>query len=43
VRTVTDQASRDGVTGTPTVLVDGTALADLTAAGLAAAVTAAQG
>jgi protein-disulfide isomerase len=42
VTTVTDQASKDGVTGTPTVLVDGTALDDLSAAGLTAAVTAAQ-
>jgi protein-disulfide isomerase len=42
VTTVTDQASKDGVTGTPTVLVDGTTLDDLSAAGLTAAVTAAQ-
>jgi protein-disulfide isomerase len=42
VAQVTDQASKDGVTGTPTVLVDGTRLTDLTADGLTAAVTAAQ-
>jgi protein-disulfide isomerase len=42
VTTVTDQASKNGVTGTPTVLVDGTTLDDLGAAGLTAAVTAAQ-
>jgi len=42
VKTVTDQASKDGVTGTPTVFVDGTQLADLSPAGLTAAVTAAQ-
>ena len=42
VKQVTDQASKDGVTGTPTVLVDGTRLTDLTADGLTAAVTAAQ-
>ncbi|HEV7727028.1 MAG TPA: thioredoxin domain-containing protein [Modestobacter sp.] len=42
VTTVTDQASKNGVTGTPTVLVDGTTLDDLSAAGLTAAVTAAQ-
>jgi protein-disulfide isomerase len=38
---VTDQASRQGVTGTPTVLVDGTPLADRSAAGLETAVHAA--
>jgi protein-disulfide isomerase len=38
-----DQASKDGVTGTPTVFVDGTKLADLSPQGLTAAVTAAQG
>jgi protein-disulfide isomerase len=37
-----DQASKDGVTGTPTVFVDGAELTDLSAAGLTAAVTAAQ-
>ena len=42
VKTATDQASKDGVTGTPTVFVDGAKLADLSAPGLAAAVTAAQ-
>jgi protein-disulfide isomerase len=39
----TDQASKDGVTGTPTVFVDGTRLTDLSAAGVTAAVRAAQG
>jgi protein-disulfide isomerase len=43
VKSVTDQASRDGVTGTPTVLVDGKTLADLSASGLSGAVSAAQG
>jgi protein-disulfide isomerase len=42
VKTATDQASKDGVTGTPTVFVDGTKLADLSSGGLTAAVTAAQ-
>jgi protein-disulfide isomerase len=42
VKTATDQASKDGVTGTPTVLVDGKTLTDLSAAGLSAAVKAAQ-
>jgi protein-disulfide isomerase len=42
VARVTDQASKDGVTGTPTVFVGGTKLTDLSAAGLTAAVTAAQ-
>ncbi|WP_138758344.1 DsbA family protein [Modestobacter altitudinis] len=37
-----DQASKDGVTGTPTVLVDGEELTDLSPAGLTAAVAAAQ-
>jgi protein-disulfide isomerase len=37
-----DQASKDGVTGTPTVFVDGTKLTDLSPDGLTAAVTAAQ-
>jgi len=41
-REVTDAASRAGVTGTPTVLVDGAALQDRTPAGLRAAVEAAQ-
>jgi protein-disulfide isomerase len=41
VKKVTDQASKDGVTGTPTVRVKGKALTDLTPAGLTAAVTAA--
>jgi protein-disulfide isomerase len=43
VKNVTDQASKDGVTGTPTVLVDGTKLTDLSNAGLTQAITAAQG
>ena len=42
VATATDQASKDGVTGTPTVFVGGTKLADLSPDGLTAAVTAAQ-
>ena len=42
VKTATDQASKDGVTGTPTAFVDGTKLADLSAAGLTAAVAGAQ-
>jgi protein-disulfide isomerase len=42
VKTATDQASRDGVTGTPTVFVDGRKLTDLTAKGLTAAVAAAR-
>ena len=42
VKTVTDQASKDGVTGTPTVIVDGTKLTDLSPDGLTAAVQAAQ-
>lgn len=41
-REVTDAASRAGVTGTPTVLVDGATLQDRTPAGLRAAVEAAQ-
>jgi protein-disulfide isomerase len=41
VKTATDQASKDGVTSTPTVLVDGQELANPSAAGLTAAVTAA--
>jgi protein-disulfide isomerase len=43
VRRSTDQASKDGVTSTPTVLVDGKKLADISANGLNAAVTAAAG
>ena len=43
VKKVTDQASKDGVTGTPTVLVKGKVLADLSPAGLTAAVNAAKG
>ena len=39
VKQATDQASKDGVTGTPTVFVDGTELTDLSPAGLTAAVT----
>jgi protein-disulfide isomerase len=42
VATATDQASKDGVTGTPTVFVDGEPLADLSSDGLTAAVAAAQ-
>ena len=42
VKKSTDRASKDGVTATPTVVVDGKTLSDLTAAGLTAAVTAAQ-
>jgi protein-disulfide isomerase len=42
-RTVTDAASQAGITGTPTVLVDGERLADLTAEGLADAVQRAAG
>jgi protein-disulfide isomerase len=42
VATVTDQASQDGVTGTPTVMVDGSPLDDLSVDGLTAAVAAAQ-
>jgi len=43
VAAATDQASRDGVTGTPTVVVDGTTLdsTELTPEGIAAAVQAA--
>jgi protein-disulfide isomerase len=43
VKQSTDRASKDGVTSTPTVLVDGKKLADLSANGLTAAVTAAAG
>jgi protein-disulfide isomerase len=42
VKKVTDQASKDGVTGTPTVKVKGKVLSDLTPAGLTAAVSAAK-
>jgi protein-disulfide isomerase len=42
VKTSTDRASKDGVTGTPTVFVAGQKLADLSPAGLTAAVTSAQ-
>ena len=41
VERATDQASKDGVTGTPTVFVDGTELDDVSADGLSAAVAAA--
>ena len=43
VKTVTDQASTDGVTQTPTVFVKGKQLTDLSPAGLTAAVNAAKG
>jgi protein-disulfide isomerase len=43
VKKETDQASKDGVTATPTVLVKGKTLSDLSPAGLTAAVTAAAG
>ncbi|MEI4270506.1 thioredoxin domain-containing protein [Klenkia sp. LSe6-5] len=42
VKGATEQASKDGVTATPTVFVDGTQLTDRTADGLSAAVDAAQ-
>jgi protein-disulfide isomerase len=42
VKNSTDQASKDGVTGTPTVLVGGVELSDLTPDGLIAAVDAAR-
>ena len=42
VKQVTDQASQDGVTQTPTVMVNGTPLTDLSTAGLTAAVDAAR-
>jgi protein-disulfide isomerase len=42
VKGAEDQASKDGVTGTPTVLVDGEKLTDLSPDGLTAAVSAAQ-
>jgi protein-disulfide isomerase len=38
---VTDQASKDGVTQTPTVIIGGKQVADLTPSGIAAAVQAA--
>ena len=43
VTKVTDEFSKAGYTGTPTVLVNGTKLEDWSAAALAAAVTKAQG
>jgi len=43
VSSATDEASQDGVTGTPTLFVDGEQLDDLSADGLTAAVAAAQG
>jgi protein-disulfide isomerase len=42
VKTATDRASKDGVTGTPTVFVNGQELTDLSAHGLTAAVQTAQ-
>jgi protein-disulfide isomerase len=42
VKKVTDHASQQGVTGTPTVLVDGRQLTDYSPTALTAAVTAAQ-
>lgn len=42
VKKSTDQASKDGVTGTPTVLVNGQQLTDLSPAGLTAAVNSAK-
>jgi hypothetical protein len=39
---VTDQASKDGVAQTPTVLVDGRRLADLSPGGVTAAVQSAR-
>jgi protein-disulfide isomerase len=41
VKKVTDQASKDGVTGTPTVIIGGKQVQDLTPAGITAAVQAA--
>jgi protein-disulfide isomerase len=38
---VTDQASKDGVTGTPTVIIGGKQVADLSPSGITAAVGAA--
>lgn len=43
VKQVTDQASKDGVTGTPTILINGKQVQDWTAAGFDAALKAAQG
>jgi protein-disulfide isomerase len=43
VKASTDQASKDGVTSTPTVLVNGKRLTDLSPAGLTAAVNTAKG
>jgi protein-disulfide isomerase len=40
-RKVTEQASEDGVTGTPTVIIGGTQLTDLSPSGVTAAVAAA--
>jgi protein-disulfide isomerase len=42
VKNETDQASKDGVTATPTVLVDGKKVADISNAGFTQAITAAQ-
>jgi protein-disulfide isomerase len=42
VKEITDQASKDGVTATPTVKVDGQQLEDLSVSGLTAAVQSAQ-
>jgi protein-disulfide isomerase len=42
VKNSTDRASKDGITGTPTVLVRGAELSDLTPDGLTAAVDAAR-
>jgi protein-disulfide isomerase len=43
VKEITDQASKDGVNQTPTVLVDGHQLEDRSVSGLTAAVQSAQG
>ena len=43
VKQVTDQASKDGITGTPTVLVNGTQVQNWTSAGFDAALKTAQG
>jgi protein-disulfide isomerase len=42
VKEITDQASKDGVTATPTVLVDGQRLEDLSTSGVTSAVQSAQ-